>query len=143
MVKTEYKSNGTCDNGKGIMIFEGDTGKGPYIGGDNPGSPEERVSRCSAACREKKNPKNQQGTWTNFVADGFIVIPGNKTHYAGRCYCTSGRNLSCDTKQDSSSLEYDRYGWRSIGLQDVILCLTLCYVTAHGRPFHFSPVCLK
>ena len=90
---------GECSDGKEIRMYEGN--------GDNPGSAEERALRCSAACRSKKKPLS--GTWTNFVATGFIVIPTN-----GRCYCESSETFKC--KRSASTSPYYRYIWSSPGL---------------------------
>jgi len=85
--------DGECTNGSEIRMYEGN--------GDNPGTPEERAVRCSAACRNKKAALS--GSWTGFVATGFIVIPTN-----GRCYCESAESASCSRTGTS---EYDRYDW--------------------------------
>ena len=73
--------------------------------GDNEGSATERVARCSAACLAKKKPLT--GSWTNFVANGFVVIPTS-----GRCYCESSDAFTCAQESDV----YDRYVWKTTGL---------------------------
>ena len=90
---------GECSDGKEIRMYEGN--------GDNPGTAEERTVRCSASCRAQMKPLT--GTWTNFVATGFIVIPTN-----GRCYCESSNALTC--KRSASTSPYYRYIWSSPGL---------------------------
>ena len=88
------KFDGECSDGSEIRMYEGN--------GDNPGTAEERAIRCSAACRAKKSPLS--GSWSGFVAEGFIVIPTT-----GRCYCES--SASADCSRGSSTSEYDRYDW--------------------------------
>merc|ERR1712159_761510 len=86
--------DGECADGKEIRMYEGN--------GDNPGSPEERAVRCSNACRTKK--KALSGSWTGFVAKGFVVVPTT-----GRCYCESADGFNCKLTSNT----YDRYDWRS------------------------------
>ena len=94
--------DGECTDGSEIRMYEGN--------GDNDGSVEERVSRCSAACRAKKKPLT--GSWDDFVANGFIITPSN-----GRCYCESSDAFTCERKSN----EYDRYVWKTIGVRKVPL----------------------
>ena len=87
---------GECADGKEIRMYKGN--------GDNPGTAEERALRCSEACRNKKTPLS--GTWTNFVANGFVVQPTD-----GSCYCENSESLTC--KRGSTSSAYYRYDWKS------------------------------
>ena len=93
--KTQSKIfDGECYSGKEIRMFEGN--------GDNPGTAEERTARCSNACLSRQKPL--EGTWTGFVAKGFIVIPTS-----GRCYCESSDSETCKRTKDA----YDRYDWKT------------------------------
>ena len=83
--------DGEC-TGPEIRMYEGN--------GDNPGSEQERASRCSKACKAKKAALS--GTWSGFVAKGFAVVPGT-----GRCYCESSDSNVCTRVQN----DYDRYDW--------------------------------
>ena len=86
--------DGECYSGSEIRMFEGN--------GDNDGTPEERTARCSNACLSRQKPL--EGTWTGFVAKGFIVIPTS-----GRCYCESSDSETCKRTKDA----YDRYDWKT------------------------------
>ncbi len=87
--------DGECTDGSEIRMYEGN--------GDNPGSAEEQAMRCSEACLHKKEPLS--GSWADFVAKGFIVVPTT-----GRCYCESSDGYTCVRKTD-----YDHYTWESTG----------------------------
>ena len=88
--------DGECSDGSEIRMYNG--------GGDNPGSAADKAVRCSAACRVQKKPL--AGSWTKFVALGFIVDPKS-----GRCWCESSDAFTC--KRGSSKSSYDRYDWKT------------------------------
>ena len=92
------KFSGYCEDADEIKLYEGN--------GDNDGSVDERVARCSAACRAKKKPLS--GSWTGFVAKGFTVVPTS-----GKCYCERSDSATCKRKQDG---KYTRYDWDIPGL---------------------------
>ena len=125
-VKPKLIFNGECKDGQERRMYEGDQGEAPYIHGDNPGSPDERIARCSMACREKKKPVDGRD-WTKFVAQGFIVAPED-TFYGGRCYCETKKGFECSKKLDAAGRKYNRYDWRSIGL----CCVGLAPTGFHG-----------
>ena len=113
-MKAKFIFNGECNDGNEIRMYDGDQGETPFIHGDNPGSPDERIARCSTACREKKEPTDGR-KWTDFVAQGFIVTP-KANFYGGRCYCETKKGFECSKKEDTAGRKYNRYDWRSIGL---------------------------
>ena len=86
---------GECTGGKEIRMYEGNR--------DNPGSAEERASRCSTACLAKKAPLS--GSWSGFVAKGFIVRPTD-----GSCYCENSDSVTCPRDYKYG---YERYDWGS------------------------------
>ena len=92
------KFSGYCDDGDEIHVYKDN--------GANVGSAQERVARCSAACRANKTPV--AGSWTGFVAKGFAVIPST-----GNCYCESADSATCKRKADA---KYNRYDWDMPGL---------------------------
>ena len=83
--------------------------KGKAEGDDNPGTAEQRINRCSEACLSKKTPV--KGSWTGFVAKGFIVITDSKNDYAGRCFCSSLPSFTCKRPNEGSKIQYVRYDW--------------------------------
>jgi len=70
--------------------------------GDNPGSYDEKLSHCAAACLQKKPPKS--GKWDGFAAEGFVM------QGTGRCYCQSAESKSC--KRDTR-YHYNRFDFNS------------------------------
>ena len=91
--------NGECGSGKKLLMYNG----GGHDG-DNPGSIEAQVTRCSAACRGKKTPADGKN-WTGFFAAGFILIPES-----GRCLCEDTHSQTCAKISGEKSI-YDRYDW--------------------------------
>ena len=101
-------------------VFDGEC-KGPEIrmyegNGDNPGSEQQRASRCAQACNSKKVPLS--GSWRGFAAKGFVVIPGS-----GRCYCESSDSKVCPRVKS----RYDRYDWGA-----AFVCFSTLYPCYNG-----------
>merc|ERR1712028_68273 len=86
--------------GAEIRMYEGN--------GDNEGTAEEQIQNCAEACDSKKDPLS--GSWTEFIATGFIIKPG------GRCYCESPDSDTCSRILQVNG--YVRYDWTVVAATD-------------------------
>jgi len=89
--------DGECSSGTEILMYEGN--------GDNDGTTEQKVTRCSNACQSQKQPLRKSMSWSDFEAKGFIV------HSSGRCFCENAASATCTRTKNS----YARYDWEPGG----------------------------
>jgi len=111
---------GECP-GPEIRMFEGHA--------DNPGVDEySRIQACAGACLNKDPPIT--GTWSDFVAKGFVVSG------SGRCYCESTASLNCGTYNENS---YDRYDF--ITVTNICSSCSLGYYKTYNTCTGCTPEC--